>query len=220
MPNEKRASVTAGLQNELGCWINGYRYVVGIDEVGRGTLAGPVTAGAVCLPHDRDDLQTVLEGVRDSKQMTPRQRERLAEIIKQTAISWAVGSATSLEIDVYGIVPATLLAMNRAMNALHIQPDFLLLDSIRWDDLAHVPYRSMVRGDSLSLSIAAASVLAKVSRDDYMRQLDAAIPHYAFSQHKGYGTARHLAALREHGPSIEHRRTFAPVRDLLFGETA
>ncbi|MCA0456429.1 MAG: ribonuclease HII [Chloroflexi bacterium] len=217
MPNEKRASVTAGLYNEHACWTVGCRYVVGIDEVGRGTLAGPVAAGAVCLPHDRDDLLTVLEGVRDSKQMTPRQRERLAENIKQTAVSWATGSATSREIDEHGIVRATLLAMNRAMSALDVQPDYLLLDSIKWDDLTHVPYQSMVRGDSLSLSIAAASVLAKVWRDDYMRQLDDTIPHYNFGQHKGYGTVRHLAALRQHGASAEHRRTFAPVRNLSGG---
>lgn len=220
MPNEKRASLTAGLYNEYACWQVGLRFVVGIDEVGRGTLAGPVAAGAVCLPHDRDDLLIVLEGVRDSKQMTPRQRERLAENIKQTAVSWAVGSATSREIDEHGIVPATLLAMNRAMQALKVEPDYLLLDSIKWDDLTHVPYQSMVRGDSLSLSIAAASVLAKVWRDDYMRQLDETIPHYNFGQHKGYGTAKHLVALREYGACDEHRQSFAPVRNLLFGETA
>lgn len=220
MPNAKRARVTAGLQHERGCWAAGYRYIVGVDEVGRGTLAGPVVAGAVCLPCNNDELAHTLEGVRDSKQMTPRQREMLVECIKDVSVCWGIGSATSSEIDDYGIVPATRRAMYRALESLSTQPDFLLLDSIKWDDLAHIPYRSIVRGDSLSLSIAAASVLAKVWRDDYMRRLDADDPRFHFGKHKGYGTALHLAALREYGPCAEHRVTFAPVRNLLTGESA
>ncbi len=206
--------MTAGLQFEEGCWITGYKYVVGVDEVGRGTWAGPVVAGAVCLPYNRADLQTILKGVRDSKQMTPRQRESLVERIKETAVAWAIGSATSAEIDAYGIVPATRLAMERAIEATELYPDYLLLDSIKWLDSEHIPYRSIVRGDALSLSIASASVLAKVWRDDYMRQLDVDYPEYAFGQHKGYGTAKHAATLQEFGACAEHRRSFAPLRHL------
>ncbi len=206
--------MTAGLQFEEGCWIAGYRQVFGVDEVGRGTWAGPVVAGAVCLPNDRLDLQTVLKGVRDSKQMTPRQRESLVECIKETSVAWGIGSATSGEIDAFGIVPATRLAMERAIKETKLQPDYLLLDSIKWLDSEHIPYRSIVRGDTLSLSIASASVLAKVWRDDYMRQLDKHYPKYFFGQHKGYGTAKHAAALHEFGACDEHRQSFAPLRHL------
>ena len=215
MPNgKKRASLTASLQYEEACWIIGCRHVIGVDEVGRGTWAGPVAAGAVCLPYERTDLPTVLEGVRDSKQMTPHQRESLVARIKETAVAWGIGSATSAEIDAFGIVPATRLAMERAIEAANIQPDYLLLDSIKWLDPKRIPYQSIVRGDTLSLSIASASVLAKVWRDDYMRQLDKSYPVYHFAQHKGYGTAKHIAALHEHGACEEHRLSFAPLRHL------
>ena len=214
MPNEKRATLTASLQFEVGCWSAGYQHVIGVDEVGRGTWAGPVAAGAVCLPHDRTDLQTALQGVHDSKQMTPRQRERLVDRIKETAVAWGIGSATSAEIDAYGIVPATRLAMMRALETTRLEPDFLLLDSIKWIDPTETPYRSIVRGDTLSLSIASASVLAKVWRDDYMRQLDKTYPAYSFGQHKGYGTAKHAAALHQYGACDEHRLSFAPLRHL------
>jgi ribonuclease HII len=214
MPNVKRANLTASLQFEEACWTVGCRYVIGVDEVGRGTWAGPVAAGAVCLPHDRADLMHVLEGVRDSKQMTPRQRERLVDRIKDTAVAWGIGSATSAEIDAYGIVPATRLAMQRALENTKLQPDYLLLDSIKWIASADIPYQSIVRGDTLSLSIASASVLAKVWRDDYMRQVDKSYPVYLFGQHKGYGTAKHAAALHQYGACDEHRRSFAPLRHL------
>lgn len=217
MPNVKRANLTASLQFEEACWAVGYHHVIGVDEVGRGTWAGPVAAGAVCLPHDRADLLTVLEGVHDSKQMTPRQRERFVDRIKETAVAWGIGSATSAEIDAYGIVPATRLAMMRALEATRLEPDFLLLDSIKWLDPAETPFKSIVRGDTLSLSIASASVLAKVWRDDYMRQLDKSYPSYFFGQHKGYGTAKHAAALHQHGACEEHRQSFAPLRHLAAG---
>ncbi len=210
----KRASLTASLQFEETCWTTGYQHVLGVDEVGRGTWAGPVVAGAVCLPHDRTDLLQALEGVRDSKQMTPRQREGLVNRIKETAVAWAIGSATSAEIDAYGIVPATRLAMMRALENSRLEPDYLLLDSIKWIDPTETPYKSIVRGDTLSLSIASASVLAKVWRDDYMRQLDKQYPSYFFGQHKGYGTAKHAAALHEFGACDEHRQSFAPLRHL------
>lgn len=209
-----RANMTASLHFEEGCWTAGLHHVIGIDEVGRGTWAGPVAAGAVCLPHDRTDLLTVLKGVRDSKQMTPRQRESLVERIKETAVAWGIGSATSEEIDAFGIVPATRLAMERALENTKLQADYLLLDSIKWLDPYHIPFQSIIRGDTLSLSIASASVLAKVWRDAYMRQLDVDFPEYSFGKHKGYGTAKHSAALHEFGACAEHRRSFAPLRHL------
>jgi ribonuclease HII len=213
MQNVKRASLTASLQFEEACWSAGCRIVIGVDEVGRGTWAGPVAAGAVYLPYNRHDLVTVLEGVRDSKQMTPHQRESLVERIKETAVAWGIGSATSAEIDAYGIVPATRLAMERALEATKLKADYLLLDSIKWLD-SKTPFQSIVRGDTLSLSIASASVLAKVWRDDYMRHLDEKYPAYHFAQHKGYGTAKHSEALHQHGACDEHRLSFAPLRHL------
>lgn len=214
MPNVKRASKTASLQYEHQYWNSGYQRVMGLDEAGRGTWAGPVSAGAVCLPPDRKDLPKVLLGVRDSKQMTPRQRVNLVDTIKKTALAWGVGSASAGEIDAIGIVAATRLAMRRALESSHFQPDALLIDSLVWPEMK-LPQLSIVRGDMLSLSIAAASILAKVWRDDHMRQLEAQYPQYGFARHKGYGTARHHAALKQHGICAEHRRTFAPIRKLL-----
>lgn len=210
----KRASKTASLQYEHQYWNSGYRLIMGLDEAGRGTWAGPVAAGAVCLPADRDDLPKVLLGVRDSKQMTPRQRANLVDTIKATAVTWGVGSASAAEIDAVGIVPATRLAMQRALDACTQRPDVLLIDSLAWPEI-NLPQVSIVRGDMLSLSIAAASILAKVWRDDHMRVLDGQYPHYGFASHKGYGTARHHAALKQYGVCTEHRRTFAPIRQLL-----
>jgi ribonuclease HII len=189
---------------------------VGIDEAGRGAWAGPVVAGAVCLPLERDDLRQILEGVRDSKQLTPRARSGLVQRIQDTALTWGIGLAQHNEIDDLGIVRATCLAMQRALDdaqhrAPHIRPDFLLLDSIRWLNLKQ-KHLALVKGDQLSLSIAAASVLAKVHRDKLMIELDTHYPNYGFSLHKGYGTAHHQAALKANGPSPVHRMTYAPLR--------
>jgi ribonuclease HII len=156
-----------------------------------------------------------LEGVRDSKQMTPRQRDRLSERIREVALGWGVGSASSQEIDEIGIVPATKLAMHRALDMLmttgNLRPDYLLLDSIKWEEVG-IRQDHIVKGDMLCLSIAAASVLAKVWRDQHMREVDTHYPQYGFARHKGYGTPKHLAALREYGPCSVHRMTFAPMR--------
>lgn len=210
----KRASKTASLQYEHQYWNSGYRRVMGLDEAGRGTWAGPVAAGAVCLPPDRHDLSKVLAGVRDSKQMTPRQRVNLVDTIKKTAVAWGVGSASAAEIDAIGIVPATRLAMQRALESSAFKPDALLIDSLVWPEMK-VPQLSIIKGDTLSLSIAAASILAKVWRDEHMRQLAEQYPQYGFASHKGYGTAKHHAALKQFGVCAEHRRTFAPIRALL-----
>lgn len=217
MPKPKK---TASMDNEFTLWNEGYRRIIGIDEAGRGAWAGPVAAGAVCLPLEDPQLLVKLEGVRDSKEMTPRQRERLVENIKTTAITWGVGCASNDEIDQMGIVPATCLAMERALydaqnRGAGFAPDFILTDSIKWPLLQkmQIPFKSMVKGDKLSLSIAAASVIAKVWRDSYMRELDPQYPQYAFGQHKGYGTALHLSALRTHKATPLHRKTFAPIRN-------
>jgi ribonuclease HII len=210
---EKRSNVTASLSVEQQHLAAGRRVIAGLDEAGRGTWAGPVAAAAVCLPLERDDLLTTLRGVRDSKQMTPLQRTRLADVIQATARAWSVGSASSAEVDKLGIVGATRLAMRRALDDLRVKPDFLLLDGFAWDDMP-IPQQHLVKGDSLSLSIAAASVLAKVWRDAYMTALDATYPHYHFGAHKGYGTAAHQTALQAYGPTPEHRMNFKPLLKL------
>jgi ribonuclease HII len=214
-----KSNQTASLRFERSLWEQGYTCIAGLDEVGRGALAGPVVAGAVCLPAGRDDLSTVLEGVRDSKQLTARARENLIERIQAAASGWGVGEASSEEIDTIGIVPATCLAMERALEAMlnafpNLQPDYLLLDSIKWRGRKPIslPHQALVKGDSLSLTIAAASVLAKVHRDTLMIAYDQQYPGYEFAVHKGYGVARHHALLREHGASPIHRMTFAPLR--------
>jgi ribonuclease HII len=214
-----RASPTASLSLEHSLLTQHYRAIVGIDEAGRGAWAGPVTAGAVILPVERADLAVILNGVRDSKQMTAHRRAVLIDVIKATALAWGVGSADAREIDQHGIVPATCAAMARALDDLrarfpHVTPDYLLLDSIRWDAISayNLPHQALVRGDRLSLSIAAASVLAKVTRDELMREFDRAYPVYGFAAHKGYGVPRHRAAIAEHGACDQHRLSFKPLR--------
>ncbi len=204
---------TAGLHYEQDLWARGYRVIVGLDEAGRGAWAGPVSAGAVCLPLDRVDLPQLLAGVYDSKQLSARARTKLVERIQTTALAWGVGRAEAHEIDAVGIVPATCLAMERALALVqqHVTPDYLLIDSIRWTNRV-LPHSALIRGDSLSLSIAAASILAKVTRDSWMVEYDAQYPDYGFAAHKGYGVAQHHAALREHGTTPLHRLTFAPMR--------
>jgi ribonuclease HII len=214
MPPKKRALKTASLMYEHQYQQSGCNKIMGFDEAGRGTWAGPVVAGAVSLPIERKDLLKVLAGVRDSKQMTPRQRTGLVERIKEVALAWGVGSASSNEIDDLGIVPATKLAMRRALEMTNFQPDCLILDSLAWPEVS-IPQISLIKGDTLSLSIAAASILAKVWRDEYMRTLDDQYPQYAFGVHKGYGTAKHQTALQLYGPCSLHRKTFAPIRKLL-----
>jgi ribonuclease HII len=213
-----RATKTASLDYEHSLRAQGYQIIAGIDEAGRGAWAGPVVAGAVCLPLEREDLQTVLMGVRDSKQLSARARVGLVEGIQNTALAWGIGAAEHSEIDELGIVPATCLAMRRAIDDAvrrfpAIQPDFLLLDAIRWTNLRQ-KHLALIKGDQLSLSIAAASVLAKVHRDRLMVEMDTDYPGYGFAIHKGYGTARHQAALRALGSSAVHRMSFSPMRTL------
>jgi ribonuclease HII len=182
--------------------------VAGLDEAGRGALAGPVCAAAVILPPGRPDLAAALDGVRDSKQMTPRQRARLAPRILAAALAWAVAFAPAEEVDALGIAAAARLAAGRALAALPLDPDYLLSD-YRLLVESPRPQTSLVRGDRKSLSIAAASVLAKTARDAHMRSLDEQYPGYGFARHKGYATPGHRLALARLGPCPEHRRSFS-----------
>ncbi len=198
------------LTYETVLWDQGVQFVAGVDEAGRGALAGPVAAGAIILPAD-PDLPRVLFGVRDSKQMSPAERELWAGRLESLALGCAVGYATHQEIDSLGIVPATRLAAQRAVAILPIQPQHLLVDFLDLPEI-HIPQTSLVKGDARSLSIAAASILAKTGRDALMRQLDLEHPGYGFAKHKGYGTLAHRLALLELGPSPVHRLSFTFVK--------
>ena len=184
----------------------GFVLIAGVDEAGRGPLAGPVVAAAVVLPDD-----FALDGLTDSKKVSAAKREKFYAILTATAeILWAVAEATVEEIDRLNILRATHLAMARAIEALPREPDHALVDGLPVRGLT-VDHTALVEGDSLSLSIAAASIIAKVTRDRLMVELDAQYPQYGFGRHKGYGVREHLEALRKHGPCPAHRRTFAPV---------
>lgn len=182
----------------------GYTLICGVDEVGRGPLAGPVMAGAVILP---PDTELVIPGVDDSKKVTPKKRAELYGIIQEKAIAWAVGAADVETIDRINILQATMLAMRRAIAQLDPQPDALLVDALTLHDIS-IPQQPIVHGDARSVSIAAASILAKVTRDTLMEELDELYPQYGFRDNKGYGTAAHIAAIREYGPCPIHRKTF------------
>ncbi len=181
----------------------------GVDEAGRGPLAGPVVAAAVML-----DDRAPIRGLNDSKKLGPRTRERLFDEILAKALCCRIAVASVEEIDALNILQATLLAMRRAVQGLRLRPHLVLVDGNRTPDL-QVPVRSIVKGDAKVQCIAAASILAKVHRDRLCAELHERHPKYGFDGHKGYATAAHLAALREHGPCAAHRRSFAPVRDAL-----
>ncbi len=202
------------LFHELRLFHAGLRYIAGIDEAGRGAWAGPVVAAAVILPLELDDLTAYLSGVRDSKVMTPRSRKAKSNVIQELAVSVGVGCVESGEIDEIGILPATRLAMQQAIAALSIQPEHLLIDYLTLPDNP-IPQTALPKGDGIVLSIAAASVIAKVRRDEYMVEMDKLYPDYGLAQHKGYGTAQHYQALSHIGPSIIHRNSYKPIRALL-----
>jgi ribonuclease HII len=185
--------------------------VCGVDEAGRGPLAGPVFAAAVIL-----DAGQPIAGIADSKKLTPGRRETLAVEIRARALAWAVASASVEEIDALNILQASLLAMRRAVEKLAVTPHQVLVDGLYCPRVS-VPVRAVVRGDATVTAIAAASILAKVARDEEMRALHRELPQYGFDRHKGYPTRAHLDALRAHGVSIVHRRSFAPVRVVLVG---
>ena len=191
---------------ELACREEGYSSVCGCDEAGAGPLAGPVYAAAVILP-----LGAELPGLNDSKKLTEKKREALFPVIREQAVAWAVARVEAAEIDETDILSARMKAMQLAIDRLTPAPDFALLDGNRdhgRSAAVTTPHRMIVKGDFLSASIAAASILAKVSRDRYMKEIAAQYPQYEFDRHKGYGTKRHYELLRQYGPSPIHRRTF------------
>ena len=188
------------LENEI--YAEGYNLICGVDEAGRGPLAGPVYAAAVILPRD-----IVIDGLNDSKKLTEKKREALFDVITERALAYGIASASVKEIEELNILNATFLAMNRAIEKLDPVPELALIDGNRNTGIA-MPSRCVVKGDSRCADIAAASILAKVSRDRYMLTLAEKYPQYHFEQHKGYGTKLHYEALREYGPSPEHRPSF------------
>jgi ribonuclease HII len=197
------------LRFEWALWDKGVLQVAGVDEAGMSPLAGPVSAGAVVFaPGAR------IPGVDDSKKLCAAERERLASEIKRTAVAWAVGFAEVAEIDTINIYWAGQLAMKRAVAALSVRPDHVLIDGRRVEDL-EISQQPIISGDAKSLTIAAASILAKTARDALMQKLDAEHPGYGFAKHKGYGVPEHLAALRSHGACPLHRTSFGPVRAIL-----
>lgn len=208
-------SPTLKLEKEMqqrGC-----RLVAGIDEAGRGAWAGPVVAAAVILPLKAGRWRSALRGVNDSKQLTVLQRERYFDAIRSVAVAIGVGGAGAGEVDAVGLIAATKAAMQRAIAMLNPQPDGLLIDAVDLSSVMAVPQRALYFGDSISLSIAAASIVAKVSRDRAMASLETRYPGYGFGRHKGYGTAAHRAALLQRGVCEAHRKSYAPIRDLLTG---
>ena len=187
---------------EDSCYADGVNVICGVDEAGRGPLAGPVCASAVILPAHLD-----IPGLTDSKKLTDKKRRELFPVIQEQAIAWGIGMASCEEIDEINILQATFLAMQRALEQLTIRPDLVLIDGNRAKDFG-LPVKTVVKGDSLSMNIAAASILAKVTRDDWMIRMAQTYPQYAFDIHKGYGTKAHYAALTEFGPCPIHRKTF------------
>ena len=188
-------------------YAEGYAAVCGCDEAGRGPLCGPVVAAAVILPRD-----TVIEGLNDSKKLTEKKREALFDIIKEKAIAYAIAEASPEEIDEINILNASMLAMRRAVAALGVKADFALIDG-NCSRGFEIPTETVVKGDAKSASIAAASILAKVTRDRQCAELDALYPEYGIAKHKGYPTKDHMDAVREHGPSPIHRRSFLKFLD-------
>jgi ribonuclease HII len=197
------------LRHETRLWARGVVHVAGVDEAGMAPLAGPVVAAACILPHGYRP-----RGVDDSKQLPREERERLAADIRRHAVAWGVGRAEVEEIDRLNVYWAGILALRRAVLALPVRPDHLLIDARRIRDL-DIPQDGIVHGDALSLTIAAASILAKTTRDALLDELDGRHPGYGFARNKGYPTPDHLAALRDRGACPVHRRSFAPVREVL-----
>jgi ribonuclease HII len=193
----------------------GYELIAGIDEVGRGALAGPVVAGAVILPHPAS--LPWFELVRDSKELNFRKRESLFDLINKEAIAVGIGIVPPQVIDSVNILKATRMAMIQAVEKLPVQPSFLLIDRLGLSQCP-IPQRGITRGDKVCLSIACASIIAKVTRDRMMEEFDQTYPGYGFAQHKGYGTGSHLSCLQKLGPSPIHRLYFAPVRNIMISQ--
>ncbi|WP_404450051.1 ribonuclease HII [Sutcliffiella horikoshii] len=195
-------------KHERPLWNRGCRYIAGIDEVGRGPLAGPVVAAAVILPED-----FLLPGLTDSKKLSAQKREHFFRYVKEHAISYGIGIIDSREIDQVNIYEATKLAMMQAVKNLQHTPEHLLIDAMKLD--LDIEQTSIIKGDATSISIAAASVLAKETRDAYMKNLAREFPYYGFDKNMGYGTQEHLLALQEKGITREHRQSFSPVKEMV-----
>lgn len=196
------------LAYEKTLWEQGYEYIAGVDEAGRGPLAGSVYAAAVVLPKGCE-----IEGLRDSKKLSEKKREALFDVIKEKALAYGICAVDSDRIDEINILEATFEAMRGAVDMLGMKPDFVMIDGNRSKGFDDIEHATLIGGDDLSLSIAAASVLAKVSRDRYMAEMAKKYPEYEFEQHKAYGTARHRELIAQYGPCPIHRKTFKGVRE-------
>ena len=201
-------------ENEI--WDLNYSYICGLDEGGRGCLAGPVYSGAVVLKKDQNTDDALFKKINDSKNLTENSRESLVQYIKDISIDTAIGICTNEEIDDLGIQSAVKTSMNRAINNLNVSPDYLLVDSLKLDN--KIPQKNIIRGDQASKSIAAASIIAKVARDKFMVQdLSEKFPNYYFNKNKGYGTKVHMEAIKEFGITNSHRKSFEPIKSMLKG---
>jgi ribonuclease HII len=214
---ERALSQFPNFDHENDLRSQGYELIAGIDEVGRGALAGPVVACAVILPHPAN--LPWLELVRDSKELTSKKRESLFDLINNKAVAVGIGIVPSQIIDSVNILKATKLAMMQAVEKLPKQPSFLIIDRVTLSQCP-IPQRGITRGDKLCLSIACASIVAKVTRDRMMEEFDQIYPGYGFARHKGYGTGMHISCLRKLGPSPIHRLYFAPVRNLIASQSS
>lgn len=188
---------------EENLYKKGIKYIAGIDEAGRGPLAGPVVVGAVIM-----QPSSIIEGVNDSKKISETKREKLYEKITEEAIAWSVGIVNQEEIDEINILNATKKALTMAISNLNIKPEQIVVDALENIDTLNIPYNSIIKGDAKIYSISAASIIAKVTRDRIMREYDEVYPQYGFASHKGYGTAKHIQAIQEYGPCALHRKTF------------
>lgn len=197
------------LEYERKLWEDGYELIAGVDEAGRGPLAGPVYAAAVIFPKD-----VVIDGINDSKKLSEKKREALFDIIKENALAYSIVSVDEKEIDEINILNAAMNAFKMALESLEVKPDFALLDGNRAPEL-DIPFEAVVKGDAKVQSIAAASILAKVARDRYITEMDSVYPQYGFAKHKGYPTKEHKEAVAKYGPSPIHRRTFKGVSEYL-----
>ena len=199
--------------------LRGWTLVAGVDEAGRGPLAGPVMAAAVILPAELSGSEPWLASIDDSKRLSERRREEALALIRRHALAVAVAQQDADDIDALGILPATIQAMMNALNSLRVQPEHVLFDYLPLKTCPF-PFQTIIKGDSLSYSIAAASIVAKVTRDRWMRRADEQYPGYGFARHKGYPTKHHVARLQALGPCSIHRRSFGPVRALAAGTQA
>ena len=214
--NHNKRPTRPHLKLETGVWKEGIQFIAGVDEAGRGAWAGPVAAAAVVLPHRRPRwLLRHLAEVQDSKKLSSRKRDLLNELITTVAVSVSVGFANPDEVDSLGLIAATRVAMSRAVSGLDVSPQYLLVDAVNLQLELQIPQESMYFGDSISLSIAAASIVAKVYRDRLMCELDEKYPGYGFSVHKGYGTRQHRAAIMRLQPTPAHRCSFRPIAAFL-----